>query len=499
MAQVDVLDESFGPNNDGTVSQYFIDNAYGRQVAVQSDDKILVSIEVQDFFLNNHKIMRYSADGIIDSTFGTNGIIDIDFFDGNEFVSTLEVLPDDRFLVAGYGFLDGDSDFFVARYLANGLIDNSFGMNGLARFDLDEKQQTLGALAIDANGDLILVGWHLGTVETDALIVKLTSNGLIDSSFDSDGYLVVNYGINDQFNDVIIESDGSILAVGQTLETTHFEVLVSRFLPNGQPDNSLDGDGVLLLDLDQGNDLASKVQTLSNGNLLIGGTFTEFGVQSGGLVQIESDGSLAVGFGVGGWRVLDDSGPNFFANFLAFPNGKILTLGFQDNLDQDIQLYQMDEIGALDTDFGNLGVILTDLEVNETAADFIFQSSGRLIVVGSIDPPGLFDISMLMLRYDVILPVSIETPEEKPAFDVQIIGNPILGNQIHLSLHLPVRKEMNIRIVDVMGRVWQETTLRNLPEGKQNISISLIRNLPEGQYWIELSTEKERASLAFKR
>ncbi|MEO1715121.1 MAG: hypothetical protein AAFU60_17465 [Bacteroidota bacterium] len=166
-----------------------------------------------------------------------------------------------------------------------------------------------------------------------------------------------------------------------------------------------------------------------------------------------------------------------------------MTLGFQDNLDFDIQLYKMDQTGFLDMEFGSFGVILTDLEVDETAADFAFQSSGRLILVGSIDPPGLFDISMLLLAYDAVLPVNTNDPVVNEGFKVQVLGNPIQDNQLRLSIELARTSDVHIQLVDASGKIVQNLYAGNLPEGKNGLEFPLLNHLPKGLYWVELATE----------
>jgi uncharacterized delta-60 repeat protein len=79
------------------------------------------------------KLVRYTADGAADATFGTGGTLKI-AFDGTQFaVTSLDELPTGNLVLsmtAGFGTTGGVTAS-VARLLPTGAVDTSFGTAGV--------------------------------------------------------------------------------------------------------------------------------------------------------------------------------------------------------------------------------------------------------------------------------------------------------------------------------------------------------------------------------
>src|SRR6266511_1466289 len=98
---------------DGTVTTDFAaatDFAYA--VALQSDGKIVAAgtsvADTEDFAL-----ARYNPDGSLDPTFGGDGTVTMDFWDGFERAQGVAVQGDGKIIAAGWRF----SEFALTRYL----------------------------------------------------------------------------------------------------------------------------------------------------------------------------------------------------------------------------------------------------------------------------------------------------------------------------------------------------------------------------------------------
>src|SRR5262245_14555082 len=115
-----------------------------RAVALQPDGKIVVAgtgifglgiFTREDFF-----VVRYNSDGSIDPAFGTNGRTFTDFFGFNDNANALAIQSDGKIVVAGSAAINNQSpngtppvtDFAVARYDSNGVLDPTFGTGGKA-------------------------------------------------------------------------------------------------------------------------------------------------------------------------------------------------------------------------------------------------------------------------------------------------------------------------------------------------------------------------------
>jgi len=180
------LDSSFGVN--GGVATYFHINA----IAFQGD-KIVVAGSTYFSGIYDFALARYTANGILDSSFGVNGIVTTDLFDNSDDLIYSMVLQGNKIIVAGSTslFVSHEEDFALARYTADGTLDSSFGVNG----------RVMGALghatSIVLQGDKILAaGWTYDVFNniSSSALVRYTADGALDPSFgvNGQGHLVGN-------------------------------------------------------------------------------------------------------------------------------------------------------------------------------------------------------------------------------------------------------------------------------------------------------------------
>jgi uncharacterized delta-60 repeat protein len=102
----------------------------------------------------------------------------------------------------------------VARFSALGIIDNSFGTNGRFISTANQKGQAQDVV-IDSSGRIVFVGSIVGTVAPDAAIVgRLTSNGQLDSTFATQGYLINEFNGDPRLNAIAFRPNGNLVAVG---------------------------------------------------------------------------------------------------------------------------------------------------------------------------------------------------------------------------------------------------------------------------------------------
>jgi|SRR5271167_3373449 len=159
------LDTSFGTG--GIVATPSIEDVPLTAITLQADGKI---VAVAGGF--TAYVVRYTSNGVLDSAFGTGGIVTLSFINGPS-ASGVLVQPDGKILVA-------DNDLF--RFLSNGQFDTSFGTGGSAR--------TAGypatGLALLPNGKILVGSSVLGT---SGFISQYDSNGSLDNTFGIDGQL----------------------------------------------------------------------------------------------------------------------------------------------------------------------------------------------------------------------------------------------------------------------------------------------------------------------
>lgn len=206
-------------------------NGYGgRGIALQSDGKILAVGSITVSGTQRPIMIRLNAGGTLDSTFGTNGILNFSF-DG--YFHKVVIQPDGKIVSVGAS----GSNQMAARFLADGTPDNSFGNNGF-KILINPAGNTNGnAIALQADGKIVIGGSLTAASNTYFyLVTRLNSDGSLDTTFDEDGYKSIASGAS-TITSVAAKSDGRIAALGG-LNTLY------QLNANGSLDTSFDSDGV---------------------------------------------------------------------------------------------------------------------------------------------------------------------------------------------------------------------------------------------------------------
>ena len=130
--------------------------------------------------------------------------------------------------------------FGIVRYSANGMIDRSFGKGGVALVDFggSAPMSAAYAVAIQSNGDIVAAGAAAGAIFQNKIVssfglTRFTSTGALDTSFGSGGTVITTLatGQYSWATGVTIQSDGKIVA-GGTSQFSNFNdnVYVARYL-----------------------------------------------------------------------------------------------------------------------------------------------------------------------------------------------------------------------------------------------------------------------------
>src|ERR1051325_4639214 len=95
-------------------------------------------------------LFRFNVDGSPDSSFDGDGIVRAPSL---QWAKSIVIQYDGKIVAAGFGHGPGNSDLALARYNANGSLDNTFGGgDGITTVDFNNSQDFGGALALDNQG-----------------------------------------------------------------------------------------------------------------------------------------------------------------------------------------------------------------------------------------------------------------------------------------------------------------------------------------------------------
>lgn len=373
------LDLSFG--NGGKVTTDFnSDSDYGYDILLQPDDKILVAgYALQPSGGSIFALARYTSDGNLDPTFGNDGRVTTDF-GGVGVGRGVVLMPDGKIVLAGYASLRGSfSDFALVRYTANGMIDPTFGIDGKILTDFGSDDY-VSDLVLQSDSKIVVAGWTNSSVSSgsDFAIARYTRDGTLDSTFGREGKVTTSFGGPDLINGITLQPDGKIIAVGK--QNFIFPILV-RYTSNGILDSSFGNKGEITLNLEG---ISAIVQPDSK--IIVAGTaendFALVRYNPNGTLDTSfgNKGRIITDFN-GHFDVIQ--------NLTLQADSKIVVAGWTNdnpsnsNL-ENFALARYNSDGTLDLGFGRNGKITTDLNGNsDRASGIALQPDGKVVVAGS--------------------------------------------------------------------------------------------------------------------
>ena len=200
-------------------------------VAIQADGKIIAAGESQDG-LPAFTLVRYHADGTPDTSFNGTGKVSTPVGNARSGASDLAIQPDGKIVAAGYSLAAHDNwrsaDFAVVRYNPGGSLDTSFGGTGKILIP-DSELDYAYSVAIQPNGKIVVAGSR-GNIAYKSAVVRLNPNGSPDTSFNGTGKVSTSFGYAyDHLSSVAIQADGKIVVAGDTGPEDFKDFVVARY------------------------------------------------------------------------------------------------------------------------------------------------------------------------------------------------------------------------------------------------------------------------------
>ena len=259
------LDNSFsgdGVQVDDISAGY--DEAYA--VALQPDGKILVAGYTNNGSSDDFALLRYTTDGALDNSFSGDGIETTDFAGYNDAVVSMALQPDGRIILAGYYGNGTDEDFALARYDPDGTPDATFGSGGLVNTVFTSGDDRAYGVALQPDGRIVAAGmvssppyWIMG-------LARYNADGTLDNSFSGDGMTTTPNGTYSGARSVALMPDGRIVAAG----STDFNFMVALFNTDGTLDTGFNTDGIQTTNIGD-SDYGNAVAMQADGKIVMAG------------------------------------------------------------------------------------------------------------------------------------------------------------------------------------------------------------------------------------
>jgi uncharacterized delta-60 repeat protein len=364
-------------------------------IARQNDGKIITAGTSYLDISNHFQLMRFNADGKVDSTFGLNGVVQtpINFMSSAE---AIVIQPDGKIVVGG-NYQTGDFaniyHLVIVRYKPNGSPDSTFGTNGMVTPEpgyVDE----LSDLKLQADGKIV-IGGAIASINnldfTSFLVGRFNNNGTLDVNFGTGGFTTTPVSFISEVKRIALLSDGSIIAAGQSglydsPNPDYRNFAIAKYNAQGNLDVSFGTNGFVETDVMTGAaDFLQSLAVQPDGKIIVAGSLET----NHYLVRYQSNGSLDNTFGTNG-KSIHTSIPGSLHLTLR-NDGKILTTVSMtgNGASTDFMMNGYLSNGGVDASFGTNGTLLTDFPSaipegsNDASSCMLITPDGKMVVAGT--------------------------------------------------------------------------------------------------------------------
>ena len=345
-----------------------------QDIAVQSDGKIVLAGNGFSNFSdkNNFMLIRYNANGDLDSSFGASGIASINIDGSPAHLTNIVIQSDGRTILSGRT----QQVHALVRCQEDGSLDGAFGVGGILAtgLNVDDCENPVG---VHTTGTAIVAGCS----GQELVLLAYDAQGNPEATFGTDGVVVFDMAAEVNMADLRILPDRRFVVAG----SVDGDAFVARFLEDGSADSMFGNSGIAVVNVD-GDFMAAKILDQPDGMLVLTGFLREGFDATFAMMRYEIDGSLDETFGTGGIVREPDVEQTGLFDWVGDPavqlDGKILVAGVG-NMVFSVFRYTAD--GTTDMDFGTQGVVLTDLASTggwDHARAIGLQPDGKIVVAG---------------------------------------------------------------------------------------------------------------------
>lgn len=221
-------------------------HSYGNSAALQPNGGIVIVGDINMGSQGDLLLVRLTTNGTLDPSLNGTGYQITAVGSSNEFGTAVTVQTDGKIIAAGLTYVGGYT-MLVLRYHSGGSLDGSFGSGGVVTLDFLAGTDSPLAVNLDSQARILVSGKSEDGVRAHMAFARLLSSGQLDSSFNGGGKFTTRFdppgvtGGNCSVAGAALQLDGHIVAVGGA----HTSQMVTRFSQDGQIDETFDEDGVI--------------------------------------------------------------------------------------------------------------------------------------------------------------------------------------------------------------------------------------------------------------
>jgi len=432
-----------------------------------------------------YTVFRLNMDGTLDSTFGNNGFFSYSTYTNNKNLfltaSKLLRLSDGSFLIAGHGndSTSLSADIIATKISANGILDTTFGTNGIARFAIGGGNNKI-VTCLEVYNDKIYIA---GNVDQDSFIIGANMDGSFDDNWNSDGKIILDIDGKTNLIQKMQLLNNKIYSYGINYSEggmPNYNISVSAFnLDGSSASYGINGTTQFYYGNSNATPNISLVIPKENNETIF--------VISGDFFKINRYGNLENTFGTGG-KIKNPFNQSFSQSAISSDGSFLMTnskiIGQTTN---QMAFYTAkvnpDYTKALT--FGTNGEVITNVSAPTFKEQFpsriLVTNNGKVVVAGSVtnlpnpNVPTIENQDYVILRYNNTNLSATEIQNE----ELSLYPNPT-KDILSIKTKEQIKK---VEIFDISGRIIKTSSNIN---DKINVS-----NLNVGNYLINVFTNKK--------
>jgi uncharacterized delta-60 repeat protein len=335
-------------------------------------------------------------------------------------------------------------NFILTRFHPNGVIDTTFGYKGLVNYSLNSDyslRERFTAITIDSRGRILVAGYSEDdtTEKADAVAMRFLSNGAVDTTFANKGVLKLDVAGADEFTQIKTLADNSILLTGyNTVATGNQDLMVVKLTENGIFDTTFGTNGRTNIDFGAYYEYVSNVFIKPNNKIVVVG-FSGTGIS---FTQLDGNGRLDATFSGDGKNIVSIRVPSHYSlgtdyayggiQTSILPNNQYLIFSSTKRNDNtsntyDLVVTRINENSTLDVTFGANGVFLYEtIAESKYAYNMHFQSDGKvLLMTQGLNNSSLYfgNVFRYLHQYSPNVGIKDLSPDQN---DIKIFPNPFV-------------------------------------------------------------------------
>lgn len=458
------LDSSFGPNNDGIVTQTINNFSSISGVAIDSNQYIVFGGTSRN---SQRQLLagRYTSTGIPDPTYGTNGITLTSVgFNADGFAAAIQ--SDNKLVVAG-SVDSGSSGIVIARYTTSGVLDATFGTGGIVTTIIGTQAEALTCLIQPADQKIVVAGYTISGGSTQLFVARYTTAGVLDTGFGTGGIATLLVGTTSVAHAIGLQSTGNIVVGGYATVSGITQYCVARFTSSGILDTSFNTVGYTTTQVPGSTqDMIFGIGIKSDDTIVASGTSQSNGVSFRSAAGYTSNGLLNTSFGVNGFIPNDIGTYSGSTGILIQPDQKAVIAGYASSL---LATCRYSATGTVDSTFGNNGCVLTSFQSGAINNSLARQSDGKIVGGGATEN------QILLIRYNASNAYSVTIIN--PANGSTISSFPLTINGLASEAGASIRITINGQLIETLitdGNGDWSSLISLLSNGSHTLTAELL-------------------------